>query len=235
MHKSLLLSFALIFVPCFVSAQQPKPDQQLGAQIVALYLQALTNQSTKTRNLSMHVVMDASLPGSDKVANMKATRYVAADGEITYSERVLEGDNTVKKDVIARYISAEQEAATKPGLKIDDTNYKFKYYGLFGEGDWKLHLFELSARRKIPGLFNGWLWIEDVTKLPVREQGIFVKNPSLWLKKVAFVRDYLIKEGVAYSYRIDSSVDVRVVGRAELKIEYSKHTAGQPTVAGDRR
>lgn len=220
--------FALVLVPCLVAAEVPKADPLVGAQIIDQYLQAMKSQGAKTRNLFMHTAIEASLPGSGKTARMEATRYVAENGEVSYTGREIQGDNSVKKDVIARYLEEEQKATSKPGMRIDETNYKFKYYGLFGEGDWKLHLFEVSARRKVPELFNGWIWIEDSTKLPVREQGLLSKSPSVWLKKLSFVRDYLIKEGVAYPYRIESFADVRIVGRAEIKVEYSKHTSGSP-------
>ena len=71
------------------------------------------------------------------------------------------------------------------------------------------------------GLFKGELWLDAETGMPVRESGEFVKNPSVFLKKIAFVRDYEIQGGVAIPKHIESTVDTRLVGRAELSIEFT--------------
>jgi hypothetical protein len=57
--------------------------------------------------------------------------------------------------------------------------------------------------------------------MPVRESGRFVKNPSVFLKKVEFTRDYEIENGVAVPKHIQSRVDTRVVGRADISIDYT--------------
>jgi hypothetical protein len=49
------------------------------------------------------------------------------------------------------------------------------------------------------GLFKGELWVDADTFLPLRESGRFVKNPSVFLKKIEFVRDYEIKDGIAFA------------------------------------
>ena len=43
----------------------------------------------------------------------------------------------------------------------------------------------------------------------------------MFLKKIAFVRDYEIRDGVAFPSHIQSTVDTRIVGRAELEINFS--------------
>jgi hypothetical protein len=41
------------------------------------------------------------------------------------------------------------------------------------------------------------------------------------LKKIEFVRDYEIQDGVAIPKRVESKADVRMFGPAELTIEYT--------------
>ena len=75
------------------------------------------------------------------------------------------------------------------------------------------------------GLFKGELWVDTETGMPVRESGQFVKSPSVFLKKIAFVRDYELQDnGVSIPAHIESMVDTRIVGRAELEISFSKFT-----------
>jgi hypothetical protein len=116
-------------------------------------------------------------------------------------------------------------------MGITRENYKFKYWGLYGTGDWQLYLFELTPKEKRVGLFKGWLWIHATTGLPVREQGELAKNPSIFLKKVSFIRDYELRDGVAVPKSIDSSIETRVVGRAELNIKFSNISKEDRSVA----
>ena len=99
-------------------------------------------------------------------------------------------------------------------------NYKFKYKGL-GQLDGRTaHIFQVTPKRKRQGLFNGEVWIDAATCLRVRESGFLVKSPSIFLKKVAFIRRYEIRDGISVPRQVRSVVDTRLVGRAELTIEF---------------
>ena len=50
------------------------------------------------------------------------------------------------------------------------------------------------------------------TYMPVRESGSFVKTPSIFLKKMQFVREYEIQNGVSIPQRMESKADVRFIG-----------------------
>lgn len=196
-----------------------------GDEILARYLARSSNQSTSLRDVSMEVDIQAELPMLKKEGTLRALRHISQFGNVTYEVLSFIGDNMVKKDVIARYIAAEVKTSAEAdtdSMAINEENYKFKYRGEYGEGDWKLHLFELRPRHKKMGLFRGWLWIQDSTGLPVRESGLLVRNPSVFLKSVEFTRDYYPKDGVAVPYRIESTIRTRLVGRAELKIHFSE-------------
>jgi hypothetical protein len=80
---------------------------------------------------------------------------------------------------------------------------------------------DITPRKKAVGLFKGQIWIDAASGMPVREVGQFVKTPSVFLKKIAFVRDYEIRNGIAFPSHIQSTVDTRIVGRAELEINFS--------------
>jgi hypothetical protein len=227
----------------FSASPAPNPEAELNINLVKeeasghralkLYLSSLQGQKASPKDVSMEVEIMAKLPSLGKAGTMKALRSISRVGQITYRALTFQGDNTIKKDVIARYMTAEVEAAAQSAhIGISDENYKFKYYGLYGTGNWRLHLFELQPKQKKQGMFNGWVWVEARTGLPVREQGEFVKNPSIFLKKVRFLRDYEIHDGVAYPTHIDSVVETRLVGKAEMSIHYTnyaKNAAGDLT------
>lgn len=206
--------------------------EQEGQPFLDQYLQATRGQDEKLRGLAMQCDIEASLPSLNRKGKFHALRQISKLGQITYRKITFQGDNTIKNDVIARYLQAEKEAAEKGGnLGRTPDNYKFKYYGAYGEGEWRLHLFELTPKQKKPGLFHGWLWIEAKTGLPVREQGEFVKNPSIFLKRVEFVRDYEIRDGVAVPIKVDSQVQTRIAGKAEISIRYSNVEKAEETPA----
>jgi len=48
-----------------------------------------------------------------------------------------------------------------------------------------------------------------------------VKTPSIFLKKVVFVNEFKLQNGVAWPSRIECHVDVRVAGPADLNINFS--------------
>jgi hypothetical protein len=193
--------------------------------------------------MSMQVDINATLPRLKKEGSFHAFRHVTRFGRVTYDGVRFLGDKMVKKDVIARYLTAETEAsngktngngkvqnnaggngngtAKLVSMAITPENYKFKYKGVSDHDGRRVHVFQLSPKKKRVGLFKGELWIDPETNLPVREAGRFVKNPSIFLKKVEFVREYELRDGLSLPSRIFSRIDTRIVGRAELNILFS--------------
>lgn len=220
----MLLILALFAFHFAGAALATPPVPRAGDLVLDRYFTATQNQRSKVSDLAMEVDLEASLPRLKKAGKLHAWRYVTRLGAITYRALTVQGDNTVKKDVIARYLQAEKEAMGKQGLGITRENYKFEYRGEYPWGPGKLHLFYLEPRRKLVGLFEGWLWIEDASALPVREQGELAKSPSVFLKKVAFVRDYIHEDGVAIPVRIDSLIHTRIIGAAEVRVRYTNIT-----------
>ena len=84
-----------------------------------------------------------------------------------------------------------------------------------------VHVFQVTPRQKRQGLFKGEVWIDAATFLRVRESGRLVKNPSIFLKRVEFVRNYEIQDGIAVPRRVESVVETRLVGKAELTIDFT--------------
>jgi len=198
-------------------------DDPAALTALQTYMQSASTNQAWLRDVSMDVDIEASLPKLKKAGKLHALRHISNLGKITYRTVTFQGDNTVKKDVIARYLEAESKSGDGRSMALNDDNYKFKYRGMFGEGDWKLYLFELDPKEKRVGLFQGWLWIHAATGLPVREQGEFVRMPSIFLKKITFVRDYELRDGVAIPKLLETLTDTRGFGRAQLTIRFSNY------------
>ena len=172
----------------------------------------------------MDIEIEASLPKLKKQGKMTALRRVSALGRITYEKLRFEGDGTVKKQIINRYLNAEAEAQEDPSLSVAVTpeNYTFRYKGKAQLDGRETHLFEVSPKHKRQGAFRGQVWIDAATFLRVQESGYLVKSPSALLKKVAFVRKYEIRNGISVPRQEQSFVDTRLgVGRAEMTIDFT--------------
>jgi hypothetical protein len=213
-----LVLFAVAGNPGFAA---PEADAVESAEMLNKYVDATRTQQDVLRGVQMEVDIDAKLPKLEKQGRFRALRKISRLGRITYKALGFSGDSTVKNEVITRYLAAEAEARDAGSLAIAPTNYKFKYKGMANRNGRRTALFQISPRKRKLGLFKGELWLDAATGMPVREAGQFVKTPSIFLKKIEFVRDYELRDGVAFPSHIESTVDTRLVGRAELSINYS--------------
>jgi hypothetical protein len=195
--------------------------------VIERYVAQAESQQSSLRGLQMDMEIDAHLPKLQKQGKLHALRRISKVGQITYQGLRFIGDNTIKNDVIVRYLRAETESQNIPQMGITPKNYKFKYKGVLEEDGRRLYVFHITPRKKSVGLFKGELWVDAATYLPYRESGHFVKNPSIFLKKVEFTRDYEIRNGIAYPKHIESIIDTRFWGKAEMSIDFSNYAPDQ--------
>src|ERR1700730_4064486 len=189
--------------------------------LVNSYQNAAREQSVRLRGASMEVDIEASLPKLQKHGRLRALRRISRLGRITYESLRFEGDNTIKNSVIARYVAGETQGQWNEGaLAITPANYKFKYKGLSDGNGRQIHVFQLTPRKKRVGLFKGELWLDAATGLLLRESGRLVKNPSIFLRRIEFVREYEIRDGLAIPLQVESTVETRLVGKAELTVRF---------------
>lgn len=205
--------------------------------IIDDYVAVSKAQENRLQGASMEVDIAAEVPKLHKSGRLHALRRISKFGrKITYDALRFEGDRSIKSDVITRYLTAEAEAlkSEPSSLAVTPVNYKFKYKGLMYKEGRKVYAFHVSPRKKRVGLFVGELWLDPDTHLAIRESGRMVKSPSIFLKKVEFVREYRIENGVAIPTHIQSLVDTRLVGPANLSVDFSSVSLEPPAVpAGD--
>jgi hypothetical protein len=192
-------------------------------QIVDNYCTATLVQELSFDGSTMEVEIHASLPKLKKHGRLHALRRISKLGRITYEHLAFEGDGTIKNQVIARYLSAEVEAQTDnaPDLGVTPANYKFSYKGKRDVDGRPTYLFNVKPKKKRVGLFKGEVWVDAATYLPVLESGYWVKSPSIFLKRVEFVRKFEIRDGKSVPRQVASTVDTRIWGPAELEIDFS--------------
>jgi hypothetical protein len=225
LSAGLFASF-LALLPSAVVAAVPEAADDANLPIIAQYQDATKTQQAALRGAQMDVAIDAKLPRLEKQGKLIALRTISTLGKIGYKILGFQGDDTIKQEVIARFITAEMEAAKPEDIAITPANYKFRHKGSMEQNGQRVELFQLTPKKKRIGLFKGDLWLDAKTGMPVRESGVFVKTPSMMLKKVEFTREYEIHDGIAIPKHLASTADVRLVGRAELNMDFtnfSKH------------
>ena len=166
------------------------------------------------------VEIDASLPKLKKQGRLSAIRRLLPHGRPEYQALEIAGDQTVRQQVIARYLSAQVRAAAIPSssVAIDLANYRFRYQGSVQTGATTAYVFLITPRKKREGLIKGALWLDGETGAAVRQSGYLVKKPSIFVKRVDVTRETALRDGIAELRVTYLSVDTRLVGRAQLVI-----------------
>ena len=166
------------------------------------------------------IEIDASLPKLAEHGRLTAIRSLLPFGRPEYHVLATEGDRTVRQQVIARYLSSEADSANlaPSSVAITPANYRFQYVASVSGDGARAYVFEITPRKKRPGLIKGQLWIDAATGLVVRLTGSLVRTPSIFVRRVNVTRDTLLRDGVAYAKKTRLEIDTRLVGRADLTI-----------------
>ena len=191
------------------------------SELIRRYVDAVSSETQARRDIDVEVTIAARIPRLNRQAKLRALRSTSAKGTIAYTILDSCGDPLVKREVIARYLAAESEAREPDEIAITPSHYKFRFTRTVEQAHRPVDVFQLYPKRRRLGLFKGELWLDSQTGLPVRESGFFVKNPSVFVRRVVFARDYEMRDGISVPSQIISTVDTRLVGRAELSIQFS--------------
>jgi len=202
-----------------------------AAAVLDRYL-AHVPTACETSEHAVEMQIDATLPKLEKQGTMYGLKVVSDTGQVAYRFLRFTGDKLIKTDVIARFLTAETQARQQTGdVSISKANYKFK----FVRTDAAAYVFELKPRQKRSGLFKGELWLDPSTAEPVREKGEFVKAPSIFVKKIRFVRDYRIAAAAcAPPAHTSITVQTRIAGNAEMTVVQRPVSSNWQPPAGER-
>jgi hypothetical protein len=225
-QQSSLLGQAPSFNTTVLVIDAPSP-----ALALARYLASLQERNSFTEAAPVEIEVEASLPGLGKQASMHAVRQTGAPERSEYSAVTFEGDSTVKRQVIARYLAAQEQAEALPysSVAVTPANYKFRYVGSVQDNGAVVCIFQISPKQKRAGLIRGDIWIDSRNGAAIHQVGRFVKRPSVFIRSVKVVRDTYLKEGVPDTRVTHFAIDTRLTGPAELTI------TERPLRAADRK
>jgi hypothetical protein len=206
----------------------PLPTVATWSEALDNYLAANRVQQDRLRDSTAEVEIQAKVPRMKREAIQRAVRRVAPSGEVSYEAIGGTGDNMVRKEVIARFMTEEQDASKKlvlgdaklQSIGITRENYKFTFKGLGKLNDRQVYVFQITPKQKRLGLFKGEIWVDSVTFQTLRESGTFVKNPSIQLSKLQFVRQYEVQDGLAVPTHVSSKIETRLGVGAEIDVRF---------------
>jgi len=122
-----LLCLIAVSLSLAADTSVPMPDA-----IVDQYCAATRAQEKSLDGASMEVDMDGYIPRLKKHGKLHALRRISTLGLIKYEKVLFEGDRTVNKELIQRYLNAEadNQKEHRADAAVTPQNYKFKYKGL---------------------------------------------------------------------------------------------------------
>ena len=216
-----------------LSAARLVAGESAPALAFGRYLASLQERNPFTESGPVDVEIEASLPGLAKKGSMLAVRQTGASERSEYSFIRLDGDSTVKKQVIARYLAAQEQAEALPysSVAVTPTNYKFRYVGSLETNGSTVYVFQIAPKKKRAGLIRGQIWIDSETGVAVHQAGRFVKRPSVFIRRIEVARDTNLRDGLPFSRITHVAIDTRLVGRAELTITEGPLQAADSEVA----
>jgi hypothetical protein len=168
----------------------------------------------------MAVDIEASLPQMGKQGEVKVIRRHEPAGTTEYEMVRSAGDSTVRQQVIARYLSLEQQAYARPASfsAITPENYKFRYMASIEGGGNRFYVFAIKPRRRGEALMDGQIWIDATTGALVRQEGHLAKRGSVFVKKIDMVREAGPRVSSPYVRVTRVDIDTRWFGHARLTI-----------------
>ena len=146
--RVLILSALIALV---VSASSEAPASGSDA-IVENYCAASKRQAEMVSSASMEVDISGSIPKLKKQGKLHALRHISRLGRITYDALKFQGDDTVKRNLIARYLQAEEQSQQDPTIAVTPENYNFKFKGRTLLEARDVYHFEVSPKKKRQGL-----------------------------------------------------------------------------------
>jgi hypothetical protein len=215
-----LLAFVILLTPSTVQAAGDGASMAFSRYVTTCVTTAAQENRGFPDRGDIVLEIDASLPKLGKQGRMEVIRHSGPAGRPEYEVVSVDGDSTVKQQVIARYLEIEQQAYALPisSVAITPDNYKFRYAGSIESGGNRSYIFAIKPRRHGEGLIEGHLWIDQATGAAVHEDGRVVKRSSIFIRRITITRDSGSHAGLPYLRVTHVNIDTRLAGRAELII-----------------
>lgn len=152
---------------------------------------------------------------------------------------VSEDGPSVIRNLVNTLLKSEVEATSERGTlnsSITATNYAFTLCGKEEIGGFSCFVVQAVPKRKDTCLFQGKVWIDAREFAIVKIIGEPAKNPSFWIKKAVFIRQYQRIGGCWLPLKDETTAEIRIFGKNILTIYHNNYRIrlcedGTPKVA----
>lgn len=137
-----------------------------------------------------------------------------------------DGSKWIRKFVFHGLISSESEAASgreHRDSSITPLNYSFRYLGEQELDGKPCYVVYAVPKRVDKYLFEGTVWIDSRDFAVAKIDGHPAKNPSVWIKRVNWVRRYGRVGDFWLPVKDETYTDIRIFGRKKLTISYQDY------------
>jgi hypothetical protein len=164
-------------------------------------------------------LIEASLPELYKSAALVAVRGPAENARSELQVLQLAGDETVAAEVIDRYFTLRQKLDQLPmaSIAVMPANYKFHFGGEVRTGGGAAYIYDVTPKKKRPGLVSGQLWIDAATGRELLLSGHLSDIPAT-AGLVDVVRETTLMNGSPIARVTHVAFTIPRLGRAELAI-----------------
>jgi hypothetical protein len=152
---------------------------------------------------------------------------------VTTSEK---GSGMIRRMALNPLIDSEVQAAAgkeKRDSAISPANYSLELLGEQQVGSYHCFVARAIPKRKDKYLFEGNLWIDVTDYAVVRIEGHPAKNPSFWIRRADFVRQYQKIGRFWLPQRDETLVQVRVYGKKVLAIDHQDYVVNRAQNRGE--
>jgi hypothetical protein len=167
----------------------------------------------ENRKFSKHA--EVSVEESFAPPDQKTLKVVAEDGS-----------PLVRRKVIDKLIEAELDATrddNRDQTHVTSRNYSFRLSGTAQVDGYSCFVLEVTPKSAKKYLMRGQIWVDQEDFAIVRMEGNPAKNPSIWTRKVRFVRRYEKHGPFWLPASVESETEIVVAGTSTLKIRYSDY------------
>ena len=150
----------------------------------------------------------------------------------TFKKTAEKGSGIVRHLVFDRLLKSEGETSSgreHHNSAITLANYTFTVVGEDEVGPDDCVVLAVAPKRKDKYLFEGKIWVAAEDFAIVRIAGHPAKNPSFWINRADFVREYQRINGFWLPLRDETYVEVKMYGRRVFTVDHELYVINQPT------
>jgi hypothetical protein len=223
--------------PSNVSATSATAETSLtSAQIVSAMQDR--NQARAAALKHFHSVRHYSVEYRGYAAKIAAAMEVEADYDAasgkTFRIVSTSGSKLLIDKVLKRLIESETDAGKQHSAELNTTNYTFSLAGTESVDGRPAYILEVAPLTDNKYLYRGKIWVDAADFALARIEASPARNPSFWISSTAIHHRYEKTGSFWLPAQNESDTDVRVGGKAVLRIDYGKYqvTPSTALVAG---